>query len=473
MSRIAALINDVNCYSDATSADASEVQEAAVVVADQTRLGEALDETITALESLYLGVEATAPEEFTAQSRVLVAHAQSAIYNRLGYAGTSASLESSQEDFRTVSLEGLGSAIAAIWKGIIDGIKAAIKAIGNFFKKLLGFKKDKTEEIKKTVEELKALPDQSTAPAKAIEHSSDELKKKADEASPEDAKKIKDSKYVVLTKSQAALLGGRQVSTEAAGDDAPIKVSMGGHTYYLVLKETLRKKMIVDITGPAKTILPYAALTTVQFVSGPQGSFIDPEDLTSAAMWAANEKKALVNNLEFSARRMTAKVDFAEKTFGDYRPGRDYSNIVKIFEETTYKEFAKFENIFGKKKQAENKEKVDKQDSIFIEPITPSQCQHLLEAVRKVIDLNSASAVAKFNSQVEVVTERWKKLADKVGDVDEGGKKLEAVIRRAALKTCVTEAHKQINDAQRLGGIEVNLYRLGHLTAGFALRVAR
>lgn len=151
----------------------SEVVEAAAVREAQIEAEYNVDVLATvstvyvALEAFHDDLQATTAAMFTPQVRVWVNHRLAALQDYTHLNCPRVSLESSNDDFRTVSLEGVGDALKAVWKAITDAVAAVWKAVVDFIKRLFGFKKNSIAKVKDINARLKEA--KVDDPVKAIQ----------------------------------------------------------------------------------------------------------------------------------------------------------------------------------------------------------------------------------------------------------------------------------------------------------------
>lgn len=127
--------------SQVEEATPSDVVEAEGEVQQNADAAEDLKEVEATLESLLVSVEA-APN-FTRWDQVFVQHTLDSVAKRTGIEFSGVSLESNADEYRTISMEGIGDAIGSVFKAIWEAIKSVFNAIKNFFMKLFGMSKAK------------------------------------------------------------------------------------------------------------------------------------------------------------------------------------------------------------------------------------------------------------------------------------------------------------------------------------------
>jgi hypothetical protein len=138
--------------------DATEFTQYAVTTAGVEVDQAIADHTTTAeivatLESILDDIEAT--NQLTTMDRVFIGHSIQSVQRRTGLVIHTASMESNDEDGRTVSMEGLAQGLAKLWEGMVELIRKILRGIRDFFAMLFGFGKRKEKRIKFQLEKAK------------------------------------------------------------------------------------------------------------------------------------------------------------------------------------------------------------------------------------------------------------------------------------------------------------------------------
>lgn len=161
MSNVAEMFRSVVDHEESQVEEAtpSEVVEAEGEVQQNADAAEDLKEVEATLESLLVSVEA-APN-FTRWDQVFVQHTLDSVAKRTGIEFSGVSLESNADDYRTISMEGIGDAIGSVFKAIWEAIKSVFNAIKNFFMKLFGMSKAKDASRDEAEKVVAASPEKT------------------------------------------------------------------------------------------------------------------------------------------------------------------------------------------------------------------------------------------------------------------------------------------------------------------------
>lgn len=218
-----------------------------------------LTEIQASLEALAASMEADLQADpFTP---VFINHALDSIGRRTGLRLPTASLEDA-----TVSMEGLGGAIKAVWDAIVKAVKAAIAAVANFFRRIYELVAGKKKRIEVNFEKAKKAGD--VTPSKLAD--TNNLGKLADEEIQTIAKKLKAPSLVKCRKDQlVALTSAAATVIDRAnildGHDTIVKeeITHKGENITLVRREDVKRAKYVKLCQAGNDFISHASLAKV------------------------------------------------------------------------------------------------------------------------------------------------------------------------------------------------------------------
>lgn len=224
---------------------------------------EAVDIQAT-LEALCASMEANL--EADRWTPVFIGHSLDAIGRRTGLKFPKASLEDNQI---TISMEGLGDALKKIWEAIVNAVNAAIKAVGEFFKRVWAFVTGKKDKVESNIKKTKEGGD--TTPAKlAAENTLDKIHDKevvetiTNKLEDPALAKARPADLVIVTNATATALD-RAVKAEQGGDAELTKeeVSLKGKHFTITLKKEVQKATYVKLGMASNDFISHASLAGV------------------------------------------------------------------------------------------------------------------------------------------------------------------------------------------------------------------
>lgn len=218
-----------------------------------------LTEIHASLEALSASMEADLKADpFTP---VFINHALDAVGRRTGLRLPTASLEDA-----TVSMEGLGGAIKAIWDAIVKAVKAAVAAVANFFRRIFELVAGKKKRIEANFEKAKKAGD--VTPSKLAD--TNNLGKLADADVQAIAKKLKKPELAKCRKDQlVALTAAAATVVDRAnildGHDTIVKeeVVYKNESFTVVRREDVKRAKYVKLCQAGNDFISHASLAKV------------------------------------------------------------------------------------------------------------------------------------------------------------------------------------------------------------------
>lgn len=320
-----------------------------------------LTEIRASLEALAASMEADLEADpFTP---VFINHALDAVGRRTGLKLPTASLEDTST---TISMEGLGGALKAIWDAIVKAVKAAIAAVANFFRRLYELVTGKKRKIEANFEKAKKAGD--ATPSKLAD--TNNLSKIADKEIEALKEKLKKPELVKCRKDQlVALTSAAATIVDRAnileGNQTIVKeeITHKGEQITLVRREDVKKAKYLKVCQASNDFISHASVAGLHLIAlKDQRCEIDIHDLTEL-IWeclyrgkeAREAGKAIAASvLEITDNTIAVLKSYYEKGSklysGDFQMSdvsdQLHEQLMKQFD-PVFKEFARFESQSG------------------------------------------------------------------------------------------------------------------------------
>jgi hypothetical protein len=270
---------------------------------DVTELGE----IHATLEALAVSMEATL--EADPWTPVFINHALDSFGRRTGLKLPVASLEDATV---TISMESIGGAIKAIWDAIVKAVKAALKAVADFFRRIYELVAGKRKKIEAGF--AKAKKEGDSTPSKLAD--TNNLSKVADAEIEAFKKKLKTPELVKCRKDQLVAL------TPAAAtviDRANIldgnqtipreEITHGGEVITLVRREDVKRAKYVKLCQAGNDFIAHASVAGISLAGLKEHrceiSIADVTEVVWECLYRGKEIREVGNNTSTAVQEIS------------------------------------------------------------------------------------------------------------------------------------------------------------------------
>ena len=224
-----------------------------------------LGEIHAALEALAVSMEETL--EADPWTPVFINHALDSFGRRTGLKLPVASLEDATV---TISMESIGGAIKAIWDAIVKAVKAALKAVADFFRRIYELVAGKRQKIEANFATAKKAGDATPAKLADTNHlgkvADAELKALTDKLKKPELVKCHKDQLVALTNAAAKIIDRANI---LEGNDTIVKeeITHNGENFTVVRREDVKRAKYVKICQAGNDFISHASAAGVGLVA--------------------------------------------------------------------------------------------------------------------------------------------------------------------------------------------------------------